>query len=608
MDRFTIRNLELIHSANSDKSTLFHILNKTQSNMGARLLQRWIVLPLKDKAAVEKRQKVVTSLIYNDGLRETMQQSLQQIGDMERAISRLSFHRINPDELYGFTRILTAIESLKNAVSALETDRDLFPVLDDCTQMRDYIFSAIDEQAPNNISKGNTIKTGFNAELDNYRNLLSNSQAVLEEIRSDEAQKTGITTLKVGFNNVYGYYLEVTNSHKDKVPSDWQRKQTLTNAERYITAELKEIESSMLSAQENISALETRLYHEVIEECISHIDRLNKTARDLALLDCLLSFAIVASDNGYTRPDIVESDILHISNGRHPVIEKMLPPGEDYISNDVYLDSTTQQIVIITGPNMSGKSAYLRQTALIVLMAQIGSYVPAKRAQIGIVDKIFSRVGASDNIASGESTFMVEMNETASILNNLSAHSLILLDEIGRGTSTYDGVSIAWGIASYLHNHKNRAKVLFATHYHELIAMEQHFDRIKNYHISVKELGSKIIFIRKIAKGGSSQSFGLHVAKLAGVPKEVLSIADEMLSSLEESRQDSIQLGIEEGEKSLKNKKKHQETSIQTSFIQLNDPLLEEIRDDILNTDIENLTPVQALNKLNEIKKIIQKL
>ncbi len=615
MDKFTIRNLELVSSHNSPDSTLFHVLNRTQTNMGARLLQRWIVLPLKQKSEIEKRQKTVTSLIYNDELREMMQECLQQIGDMERIVSRLSVHRINPNELYHFTDILAAIEKLKNYISLMDKDKELYPILDDCKEMKTYILNAINPDAPNNIAKGNAIKSGFNAELDNYRDITYNSQSILDEICEAEIKNTNIPSLKIGFNNVFGYYLEVTNTHKDKVPQSWERKQTLANAERYITQELKEIESSMLSAQENISSLENRLYHEVIEECKTYISRLHSSAVELSVLDCLLSFAIVAMDNGYTRPEIMESDILHISQGRHPVIEKMLPKGEEYVANDVYLDTTTQQIMIITGPNMSGKSAYLRQTALIVLMAQIGSYVPAKRSSIGLVDKIFTRVGATDNISSGESTFMVEMNETASILNNVSPHSLILLDEIGRGTSTYDGVSIAWGIASYLHNHKHRAKVLFATHYHELIAMEQSFDRIKNYHITVKELGTKIIFIRKIAKGGSSQSFGIHVARLAGVPREVLATANDMLESLEESRSDSLQLGIDEGEntnkkqkKTIKERKQQVIDSFQTSFIKLNDPILEQIKDDILNTDIENLTPIQALNKLNDIKKIIQKV
>ncbi len=612
MDKFTIKNLEILHSFNSEQSTLYYTLNKTQTNMGARQLQRWLVLPLKDKQAIEKRQKLVTCLIYNDDLRESMQNALKEIGDMERIISRLSVHRINPQELYHFTNILKSIRELKNKISSLEKDKELFPILNDCYKMRDYIIKSINANAPNNINKGNVIKRGFNEELDNYKDITANSQTILDKICSEQALKTGISSLRIGFNNVFGYYLEVTNTHKDKVPYDWERKQTLTNAERYITPELKEIESKMLSAQENISALETRLYHEVIEECKTYIQSLHNTAKELARLDVLLAFALVALENGYTRPEILQNDILHISAGRHPVIEKMLPQGEEYVANDVYLDTTTQQIIIITGPNMSGKSAYLRQTALIVIMAQIGSYVPAKHAQIGIVDKIFTRVGASDNIASGESTFMVEMNETASILNNISSHSLVLLDEIGRGTSTYDGVSIAWGIANYLHNHKNRAKVLFATHYHELIAMEKHFERIKNYHITVKELGSKILFIRKIARGGSSKSFGLHVARLAGMPKQVLSVADKMLQGLEEKRSDTLQSDMQENDKKGTQKEKNTAKEerfdgFQTSFIQLNDPLLEQIKDEILNTDIENLTPIKALNKLSEIKAIVEK-
>lgn len=612
MDKFTIKNLEILHSFNSEQSTLYYTLNKTQTNMGARQLQRWLMLPLKDKQAIEQRQKLVTCLIYNDDLRENMQNALQEIGDMERIISRLSVHRINPQELFHFTNILKSIHELKNKISLLEKDKELFPVLDDCYKMREYIIKSINADAPNNINKGNVIKYGFSEELDRYKDITTNSQAVLDKICSEQASNTGISSLRIGFNNVFGYYLEVTNTHKDKVPCNWERKQTLANAERYITPELKEIESQMLAAQENISSLETRLYHEVIEECKTYMQSLHNTAKELAKLDVLLSFAIVALENRYTRPEIMQNDILHISAGRHPVIEKMLSQGEEYVANDVYLDTTTQQIIIITGPNMSGKSAYLRQTALIVIMAQIGSYVPAKHAQIGIVDKIFTRVGASDNIASGESTFMVEMNETASILNNVSSHSLVLLDEIGRGTSTYDGVSIAWGIADYLHNHKYRAKVLFATHYHELIAMENHFERIKNYHITVKELGSKILFIRKIARGGSSKSFGLHVARLAGMPKPVLNVAEKMLQRLEEKRSDTLQLDIQKNDKKGYQKDKNTTkdevlSGFQTSFIQLNDPLLEQIKEEILNTDIENLTPINALNKLNEIKAIVEK-
>ncbi|MCF0211050.1 MAG: DNA mismatch repair protein MutS [Bacteroidales bacterium] len=615
LDRFTIRNLELVSSASSEEATLYNVLNKTQSNMGARMLRRWIILPLKNKQGIEERQKIVTSLIYNDSFRELLCEKIKRIGDMERVISKLSFHRIQPDELYHITNILSEIEDIRLAIEQLGDDSVLFPCLDSCLELKNHILQSINENAPNNIAKGNAIKTGCNKELDEYRNIAFNSQQVLDNICKTECESTGISSLKVGFNNVFGYYLEVTNTHKDKVPDTWQRKQTLANAERYITPELKDIETKILFAQDNISSLETRLYHEVLEECMPFIDRLTSSAVALARLDCLLSFALCALDNSYVRPMILETDILHISKGRHPVIEKMLPLSEEYIANDVYLDTTTQQIMIITGPNMSGKSAYLRQTALIVLMAQIGSYVPAKSAEIGIVDKIFTRVGASDNIASGESTFMVEMNETASILNNLSSHSLILLDEIGRGTSTYDGVSLAWAIAAYLHDNKNRAKVLFATHYHELIDMEQQYDRIKNYHVAVKELGSKIIFIRTIEKGGSEKSFGIHVAKLAGMPKNVLSLATEILHKLEEKAEDSNNGKNKTAEKinktakeKIKTAEKSHEIAFQTSFIQLDDPILLEIKEDLLNLDIENLTPIQALNKLNEIKNLVKKV
>ena len=614
MDSFTIRNLELVFSNGGEKTTLYNVINSTQSNMGARLLKHWLLLPLKNKEEIEKRQTIVGLFVYNDEQREEIKKLLADIGDMERMISKLSFKRIQPNELFHFAIVLRNIAKLKKTLSLLNSDRHILPSIEEFAEVKRLILDAIAENAPNNISKGGSIKSGYNEQLDYYRNITVNSRGILEEIRDRQSALTGIPSLKIGFNNVFGYYLEVTNVHKDKVPSNWQRKQTLTNCERYITEDLKEIETQMLNAQENISALELSLYNDILTKCQPYIARLQKTAQSIAQIDCLLSFALTALENNYTRPQILQSDILHISKGRHPVIEKMLPAGEEYIANDVYLDTTTQQIVIITGPNMSGKSAYLRQTALIVIMAQIGSYVPAKRVEIGVVDKIFTRVGASDNIASGESTFMVEMNETASILNNLSPHSLVLLDEIGRGTSTYDGVSIAWAIASYLHDNKNRAKVLFATHYHELIAMEKHFERIKNHHISVKELGSRIIFLRTIAKGGSSQSFGLHVAKLAGIPSEVLKTANDMLSSLEENRSDSLQLGIDEGENNRKKRqqeereaKKQAQMSFQTSFIQLDDPILLQIKENILQLDVDNLTPIAALNELNKIKALLKK-
>ena len=611
LDNFTIRNLELIQSTSNQNTTLYNIINRTQSSMGARLLQRWILLPLKNKQDIEKRQNIVFTLLYNNELRYSVKEHIKSIGDMERMISKISFHRIQPNELYHFAEVLDNVSKLKDDLDKLNIENNI----EKNEELKSFILSAINEDAPNNIIKGGAVRQGFNKELDEYRVIAFDSQGVLDAIRDRETQRTGITTLKIGFNNVFGYYLEVTNSNKDKVPVSWQRKQTLANCERYITEELKYIETKIISAKENIYSLENTIYHEVINQLLPHIASLQRSAMDIARMDCLLSFSIIAEENSYTRPQILETDILHIAKGRHPVIEKMLPQNEEYIANDVYLDTTTQQIVIITGPNMSGKSAYLRQTALIVIMAQMGSYIPAKSAEIGIVDKIFTRVGASDNIASGESTFMVEMNETASILNNLSNHSLVLLDEIGRGTSTYDGVSIAWAIAAYLHDNKNRAKVLFATHYHELIAMEQNFDRIKNYHIQVKEIGQKIIFLRTIAKGGSNKSFGLHVAKLAGIPKEVLKTADDMLISLEENRSEGIQLGIDEDEnqrkmylKQEKKAKRQAQIGFQTSFIQLNDPILEDIKDDLLHLDIDNITPIDALNHLNRIKKMVKNI
>jgi DNA mismatch repair protein MutS len=614
LDKFTIRNLELISSVNGKDTTLYHVINKTQSNMGARLLQRWILLPLKNKEDIERRQNIVSLLLYDDELNNSFKEKIKEIGDMERIISKLSFHRIQPNELFNMTNILQQVKKMEEEINNMKSSSSIFPKIDCCQEMLDYILKTISPNAPNNINKGNAIKQGFNEELDYYRNLAYNSQSVLDDIQKRETEKTGISSLKVGFNNVFGYYLEVTNTHKDKVPDSWIRKQTLTNAERYITPELKEVETKILSAQEKISEIENNLYFQVIDNCLPYIKRLQLTAQSIAQIDCLLSFAIVANENNYIKPTLLSSDILHINKGRHPVIEKMLNVGEEYVANDVYLDSTTQQIMIITGPNMSGKSAYLRQTALIVILAQIGSFIPAKSAEIGLVDKIFTRVGASDNISSGESTFMVEMNETASILNNLSPHSLILLDEIGRGTSTYDGLSIAWAIVAFLHDNKFKAKVLFATHYHELIQMENKFPRIKNYHVTVKEIGSKIIFIRTIAKGGSSQSFGIHVAKLAGFPRQVLRLADEILATLEakeknKEKNDKNEDLLEKNKAIFsQNKEKNSVKAIQTSFIQLNDPILLEIKDEILKLDIENITPVEALNKLNDIKKLVENI
>lgn len=611
LDNFTISNLELIDSNDVKNNSLYSVINKTQSAMGARLLHKWLLLPLKDIADIEKRQNIVSTLLYEEQAREDIISYIRSIGDMERMISKISFKRIQPNELYSFAYVLDNVGKLKEELTKLNIANEI----EEHSKLKDFIFNAIDKDAPNNINKQGAIRQGFNAQLDSYRAVVFDTQNLLNNIKDRESQQTGINNLKIGFNNVFGYFIEVTNSNKDKVPASWQRKQTLANCERYVTQELKELEAKILTAQENISNIETSIYYNVLDEIIPHLALLQHSATEIARIDCLTCFSIIAKENNYTKPQILDSDILYISKGRHPVIEKMLKENQEYIANDVYLDTTTQQIVILTGPNMSGKSAYLRQTALIVLMAQMGSYVPAQDARIGIVDKIFTRVGASDNISSGESTFMVEMNETASILNNLSSHSLILLDEIGRGTSTYDGVSIAWAVAAYLHDNKYKAKVLFATHYHELIAMQDSYPRIKNYHIQVKEIGQRIIFLHTIAQGGSSKSFGIHVAKLAGIPKQVLSMADKMLSSLEESHNDSIQLNIDEQEnakkislKQEKKAKKEAQIGFQTSFIQLNDPILEDIKIDLLNLDIDNLTPIEALNHLSKIKNMIKNI
>lgn len=602
LDKFTIRNLELISSPNENGKTLLSILNRTQSNMGLRMLQRWIVLPLLDIEQIEHRQNIVKSFIDNDTLSLNTSESLRTIGDLERVISRVAFGRIQPSELLNLKFIIREIGKLKkdfseNGSKFLKTEAER---LNPCFDLEQYLEKYISSDAPNNIAKGGAIAQGVDSELDSLRELAFNSRQVLEQLKNDECEKTGISSLKIGYNNVFGYYLEVTNTHKDKVPQEWIRKQTLTNAERYITEELKELENKIITAQDRISQIENRIYNEVLTKTIQYINSLKANAHILASMDCLLSFAQIAIENNYVRPKLTEQTNITIKDGRHPVIEKSLSAGEQYISNDVYLDRDSQQICIITGPNMSGKSAYLRQTALITLMAQIGSWVPAKMAEIGIVDKIFTRVGASDNISSGESTFMVEMNEAACILNNISERSLILLDEIGRGTSTYDGVSIAWAIASYLHDNRCKPKTLFATHYHELIDMENQYARIKNYHIKVKESGKEVIFLRKIDKGGSEQSFGIHVAKLAGMPKKVVEEAEYMLSQLENKATKAQKVAKKADSSSSK--------GLQLSFIQLDDPVLSEIKDTILEVDIENLTPIESLNKLYEIKKKLEKV
>lgn len=601
LDKFTIANLELVYSPHPNGSTLLSVLNHTKSNMGARRLQRWIVLPLVDRKEIEKRQDIVSYFVKEDIIAENIRNSVKNIGDLERMVAKAAYGRIMPNELVQLKNVLQEIDKIKSLCNGIDALR-MQERLDICQDLIDNISKTLNQDSPNSVSKGNVIASGVDSELDELRELSYNGKDYLLKLQQRETENTGISSLKIGFNNVFGYYLEVTNSHKDKVPQQWIRKQTLTNAERYITEELKEYETKILGAESKILEIETRLYSKLLSEVLPYVKPLQINAEIISELDCLLSFAEIAIENNYVCPTINDDYSLKIVEGRHPVIEKMLPPGEVYVANDVFLDKETQQIGIITGPNMSGKSAYLRQNALIVLMAQIGSFVPAKSADIGIVDKIFTRVGASDNISSGQSTFMVEMNETASILNNLSDRSLVLLDEIGRGTSTYDGVSIAWAIASYIHdNPLYKAKVLFATHYHELIDMEGIYPRIKNFHVTVKEIGKQIIFLRKIARGGSSQSFGIHVARLAGMPKEVLDEAEEILENLEK-KQKSNKKNVE-----LKPKKKH-EDPYQLSFIQLDDPLLLEIKEDILSTDIDNLTPMEALMKLNGIKKMIEKV
>ena len=602
LDKFTIANLELVHSPYSSGSTLINVLNRTKSNMGARRLQRWVLLPLIDKVEIEKRQDVVSFFIQNDVLADKIGVSLKRIGDLERLIAKAAYGKILPNEIVGLKNVLKEIGEIKSLCKDYK-ELDRIEEVDACEDLINNITNTLSEEAPNAVSKGNVIKKGISQELDELREIAYHGKDYLNKLQQRESEETSIPSLKIGFNNVFGYYLEVTNSHKDKVPDSWHRKQTLTNAERYITEELKEYETKIFGAESKILEIESLLYSKLVSEILPYINKLQKNAEIISQFDCLLSFAEIALENNYVRPTINDGFSLKIVQGRHPVIEKMLPSGENYIANDMFLDKDTQQIGIITGPNMSGKSAYLRQNALIVLMSQIGSFVPAKSADIGIVDKIFTRVGASDNISLGESTFMVEMNETASILNNLSDRSLVLLDEIGRGTSTYDGVSIAWSIASYIHDHPHfRAKVLFATHYHELIEMEEIYSRIFNLHVTIKEIGKQIIFLRKIAKGGSSQSFGIHVARLAGMPRQVLQEAEEILENLESKQKSKKQKVLS------KPAKKQTNDPYQLSFIQLDDPLLLEIKEDILSTDIDNLTPMEALLKLHAIKKLIEKV
>lgn len=599
LDKFTIRNLELLHTANANAKTLIDVIDKTVSPMGSRLMRRWIALPLKNKEQIESRYEVVDYFIQHRDTIDAFQEAIRSINDLERLISKVSLSKVNPRELLQVGRALDQVETLKRLCvesqhEALKTYADQ---LNPCISIRERIKATLNPDAPAMLSKGNFIAEGVDAELDELRGLSRSGKEYLQGIQRREMELTGISSLKVGYNNVFGYYLEVTNTHKDKVPQEWIRKQTLANAERYITEELKEYEQKILGAEEKISAIEQRIYGELVAAVAEFVEPIQLDATLVARLDCLVSFADIALKFNYVRPTIDDSYVLDIKDGRHPVIEQMLPAGESYIANDVYLDKDKQQIIIITGPNMSGKSALLRQTALIVLMAQMGSFVPAASARIGLVDKIFTRVGASDNISSGESTFMVEMNETASILNNVSSRSLVLLDEIGRGTSTYDGISIAWAITEFLHDHPvSRAKVMFATHYHELNEMEDSFARIKNYHVTVKEVGNKVVFLRKLKRGGSNHSFGIHVAAMAGMPRKVVERAEKLLTLLEKSH-----TGDQVEKAALK-----PEEPMQLSFIQLDDPLLLQIKEDILNTNIDTLTPVEALMKLNEIKKLLK--
>jgi DNA mismatch repair protein MutS len=601
LDKFTIKNLELFHSPYEGARTLIDVMDRTISPMGGRLLKRWISLPLKDIQPVNERLDIVQYLVENTAAKDEIAGLIRQVGDLERLISKVAVSRINPREVVQLKRALKAIEPLQE----LCNNSGCFPLvqlaeqLNPCKTIADKIDKELNNDPPVQLNKGNAIAKGISEELDELRTILYSGKDYLVNLQNRESERTGITSLKVSFNNVFGYYIEVRNTHKDKVPPEWIRKQTLVSAERYITEELKEYESKILGAEEKIIALETKLFNDLVLAILEYIPPIQLNSSLIARLDCLQSFAVISTENNYTRPVLNDSRILDVKDGRHPVIEKQLPNGESYVPNDLVLDTEDQQIIILTGPNMSGKSALLRQTALIVLMAQLGCFVPAKVANIGMVDKIFTRVGASDNISLGESTFMVEMNETASILNNLSDRSLVLLDEIGRGTSTYDGISIAWAMVEFLHENKLRAKTMFATHYHELNEMETSFSRVKNYNVSIKELNNKVIFLRKLKRGGSEHSFGIHVARMAGMPKSVVSRADEILKELEQGHEK------QELAKPIADIAGHRE-GMQLSFFQLDDPVLKQIRDEILEIDIDNLTPVEALNKLYNIKKLLK--
>ena len=600
LDKFTIRNLELLGTMNEGGSSLLNVLDKTICPMGARLLRRWLVFPLKDVAPINDRLGVVEYFFREPDFKEQIEEQLHRIGDLERIISKVATGRVNPREIVALKQALQAIEPIKEA--CMQADNEIInrigEQLNACLSIRERIEKEVNDAPPLQLNKGGVIKDRYNAELDELRHIAYSGKDYLLQIQQQESEKTGIPSLKIGYNNVFGYYIEVRNTHKDKVPEEWIRKQTLVNAERYITQELKEYEEKILGAEDKILILEAQLFTELVQAVGDFIPAIQVNATQLARIDCLLSFANVAKENNYIRPNICDDDVLDIRQGRHPVIEKQLPIGERYIPNDVELDSHSQQIIIITGPNMAGKSALLRQTALITLMAQIGSFVPAESAHIGLVDKIFTRVGASDNISMGESTFMVEMNEASDIMNNLSPRSLVLFDELGRGTSTYDGISIAWAIVEYIHEHpKAKARTLFATHYHELNEMEKQYARIKNYNVSVKEVNGQVIFLRKLERGGSEHSFGIHVAKIACMPKSIVNRANEVLKQLEKDNQGVSTSAVG---KTVSN------DGYQLSFFQLDDPVLSQIRDEILNLDVNNLTPIEALNKLNDIKKILK--
>jgi DNA mismatch repair protein MutS len=608
MDRFTIRNLELYHSYNPNAVTLLDVIDKTLSPMGGRLLKRWLALPLKDSNKIQSRHQVVSYLKENQNVLKNIQKQIKQISDLERLISKIATGKVSPREVVYLKESLDAIIPIKTL--ALESPQEAVKVIGDslhsCDLLREKIKTVLNQDAPVAIAKGNAIAKGINEELDDLRAISTSGKEFLEGIEKRESQLTGISSLKISFNNVFGYYIEVRNMHKDKVPTEWIRKQTLVNAERYITEELKEYETKILGAEEKIHKIEVELFEQLVSWIATYIKPVQMNANLVAQLDCLCSFTQLAIENKYVCPELDETFELEIKNGRHPVIEKQLPVGTPYIANDVFLDRETQQLIMITGPNMSGKSAILRQTALIVLLAQMGSFVPADSLRMGIIDKIFTRVGASDNISMGESTFMVEMNETASILNNISDRSLVLLDEIGRGTSTYDGISIAWAIAEFLHEHPSKPKTLFATHYHELNEMSESLPRIQNYNVSVKELKDTVLFIRKLVKGGSAHSFGIHVAKMAGMPQIVILKAQKLLQKLEKDHSSEVLSGIKSA-KDGSSLKSEQAEQMQMSFFNLDDPLLEEIKDEILSLDINTITPMEALMKLNEIKRMLTK-